>query len=116
MSDFRKQWDIEMAMEVLGSQNVDGDLWSEAAKWLLLYGPPQIKEMLGQASNFAFIEYFPQLQAKGYDDNGQPFYDLADIAETLGIDEGEVASKLAELQFEEGLEVVVEGDRVYKIH
>jgi hypothetical protein len=116
VSDFNKQWNVEMAMDVLGSQDVDGELWSEAVKWLLLYGPPQVKEILGQASSFAFNEYFPQVQAKGYGDEGQPFYDLHDIAEALGIDESEVGAKLAELQFEEGVEVVVEGDRVYKIH
>jgi hypothetical protein len=116
MSDFSKQWNTEMAMEVLASQDVDGVLWSEAVKWLLLYGPPQIKELLGRASSFAFSEYFPEVQAKGYGDDGQPFYDLHDIARSLGVEAGEVAAKLAELQFEEGVEVFVEGDRVYTVH
>lgn len=105
-----------MAMEVLGSQNVDGELWSEAVKWLLIYGPPQIKEILGQASSFAFNKYFPHVEAKGYGDNGEPFYDLHDIATALGVNEDEVAAKLTELQFEEGVEVAVEGNRVYKVH
>jgi len=116
MSDFKEQWNLEMAMEVLVSPNVDGEVWSEAVKWLLLYGPPQVKEVLGQASSFAFNEYPPQMQPKGYGDDGQPYYDLGDIAAALGVDEDEVVTKLAELQFEEGIEVFVEGDRVYKVH
>lgn len=105
-----------MAMEVLGSRNVDGEVWSEAVKWLLFYGPPKIKEILGRASSFAFIKHLPQLQPKGYDDGGQAYYDLGEIAAALGVDEDEVAAKLAELQFEEGVQVFVEGDRVYKLH
>jgi hypothetical protein len=116
MSNFRKEWDMEMAMEVLGNQDVAGELWSEAVKWLLLYGSQPIKDLLGQAASFAFNEYFPGVKARGYGEGGQPFYDLADIAEALGVEEGEVAARLAALEFAEGVEVVVEGDRVYKIH
>lgn len=116
MTDFNKQWDLEMAMTVLGNPDVDGKLWSEAVKWLLLYGPPQVKDLLGQASSFAFNEYFPKVLAKGYGDDGQPFYALQDIAAALGVEEREVGAKLAELQFEEGVEVFVEGDRVYQVH
>ena len=116
MSDFKEQWDVEMAMEVLGNQDVDGQTWSEAVKWLLLYGPPKVKEILGNAASFAFSEYFPQVKAQGYGEDGQPFYDLKDIASSLGVEEGQVAAKLAELQFEEGVEVFVEGDRVYTVH
>lgn len=115
MSDFKEQWNLEMAMEVLGNRDVDGEVWSEAVKWLLLYGPPQVKEILGQASSHAFKEYLPQLQAKGYGENGQPYYDLGEIAEALGVEEDQVAARLAELHFEEGIEVFVEGDRVYKL-
>jgi hypothetical protein len=116
MSDFKEHWDLEMAMEVLGNQNVDGQTWSDAVKWLLLYGPPHIKKIIGKASSFAFSEYFPQVEAKGYGDDGQPFYDLKDIALALGVEEDQVAAKLAELQLEEGAEVFVEGDRVYSVH
>ncbi|MCA1765849.1 MAG: hypothetical protein LC633_06340 [Desulfobulbaceae bacterium] len=116
MSEFKEQWNLEMAMQVLGSRNVDGEVWSEAAKWLLLYGPPRIKEILEQASTHAFSEYLPHLQPKGYGDTGQAYYDLGEIAAALGVDEDQVAAKLAELQFEEGFEVFVEGDRVYKLH
>ena len=116
MSDFKEQWDLEMAMEVLGNQDVDGQTWSDAVKWLLLYGPSQIKEIIGNAASFAFSEYFPQVEAKGYGDDGQPFYDLKDIAVALGVEEDQVAAKLAELQFDEGAEIFVEGDRVYTVH
>jgi hypothetical protein len=116
MSDFKEQWNLEMAMEVLGNQDVDGQTWSEVVKWLLLYGPSQIKEILGNAASFAFSEYFPQVKAQGYGEDGQPFYDLKDVAAALGVEEGQVGAKLAELQFEEGVEIFVEGDRVYTVH
>lgn len=116
MKEFKDQWDLEMAMEVLASGNVDGDTWSEAVKWLLLYGPPQVREMIQQASSFAFSEYFPELEAKGYDNDGNPYYDLQEMAKALGVPPEEVAGRLAELQFEEGVEVFVEGDLVHKVH
>ncbi|MDF1578882.1 MAG: hypothetical protein RQ753_03945 [Desulfurivibrionaceae bacterium] len=116
MMEFKEQWNLGMAMEVLASPNVDGEVWSEAVKWLLLYGPPRIKEILEQASSHAFNEYLPQLQPRGYGDDGQAYYDLGEIAAALGVEEDEVAARLAELQFEEGVEVFVEGDRVYKLH
>ncbi len=105
-----------MAMEVLTSKNVDGKTWSEAVKWLLLYGPPEVREVIQQASSFAFSEYFPDLEAKGYTSDGNPYYDLQEIAESLGVPPEEVAGRLAEVQFEEGIEVIVEGDRVHKVH
>lgn len=105
-----------MAMEVLGNPGANRELWSEAVKWLLLFGPPRVKEILGQASTYAFNKSFPELQAKGYSDEGQPYYDLKDFAEALGVAEDEVADSLAGLQFEEGVELVVEGERVYKVH
>ena len=105
-----------MAMEVLASPNIDGESWSEAVKWLLLYGPPEVREMIQQASSLAFSEHFPGIEAKGYSAEGSPFYDLQDIAAALGVPAAEVADKLAELQFEEGVKVFVEGDHVFKVH
>ena len=103
-------------MEVMASSNVDGETWSEAVKWLLLYGPPEVRETIQQASSFAFSEYFPDLEAKGYSSDGNPYYDLQEIAKALGIPPEEVADRLAEIQFEEGVEVFVEGDQVHKIN
>ena len=109
-------WNLEMALEVLTSQNVDGDTWSDAVKWLLIYGPPGVREVIQQASTFAFSEYFPGLEAKGYTEEGHPYYDLNDLAGILDVPPEEVAGRLAEIQFEENVEIVVEGDQVRKVH
>jgi len=115
MTDFKDQWNLEMAMEVLQSQTVDGKVWSEAVKWLLLYGPPQVKDILQQASAVAFEQCFSDVQAKGFNEEGQPYYDLQELAMALGMEVEEAAGRLAELQFAEGVELLVEGDRVYKV-
>ena len=115
MTEFKEQWDLEMALQVLQNKTVDGQVWSEAVKWLLLYGPPQIKEILQQASSTAFNDSFPGVVAKGYNEEGHPYYDINDLAEAMGVSAEEVAGGLAEIQFDEGVEVFVEGDRVYKV-
>jgi hypothetical protein len=113
---FEKEWDLEMAMAVLENKTVDSKTWAEAVEWLLLYGPPHIRELLGQASNTATDECFPELQPTGYADDGQPIYDLQAIADSLGISREEVAQKLAEKEIKQGMRHLFEESETHKIH
>ncbi|MBU0673702.1 MAG: hypothetical protein KJ950_03565 [Proteobacteria bacterium] len=115
MVDFKDQWNLEMALDVLESEAVDAKVWAEAVKWLLLYGPPHIKEILEEASGAALGQCFPDVAVKGYSESGQPYYDINDIALALGVPVEEALQTIAGFQFEEGVELLVEGDRVYKI-
>lgn len=116
MYDFREQWNLEMALAVLGSEAVDGELWAEAVKWLLLYGPPELHAVLAAASSASFAQCFPDVRVGGHSDSGQPYYALADLADALGIPAEEVAGRLSELQSDLGVEFLVEDDRVYKLN
>lgn len=98
MTDFKEQWNVEMALEVLRSKTVDGNLWTEAVKWLMIYGPPEIKDLLLQASGMTMEECFPELKPQGYTDQGLPCYNLSDLASALGTTEEETFQKLAELE------------------
>jgi len=99
-----------MAMEVLQSQTVDSKVWADATKWLLLYGPPEIKEIIGQASNMATQRYFPEISPKSFNDSGQPCYNIADIAKALNVSEAEAFNELARIEAEDGVQILVESD------
>jgi hypothetical protein len=116
VDDFKDQWNLEMALAVLGSETVDGGLWAEAVKWLLLYGPPELHGVLAAASSASFAQCFPGVRVSGHGDSGQPYYALADLAEALGIPVAEAAQRLLELQSTLGAEFLVEADRVYKVN
>ncbi len=66
MLTFKEQWNMEMALDVLKSQNVESATWSEAAKWIMLYGPPKLQEVMRQASNIATKSCFPKLEVERY--------------------------------------------------
>lgn len=93
-SDFQNSWTVENAMYILNHPTVDSETWSEAVEWLLLYGPEEVKEMLHSASDHATKTHFPDLKPKGYNDNGEPIYDIDEIAKLLGIDKDDVKSLL----------------------
>lgn len=116
MNDFRAEWNLEMALAVLGSETVEAGPWGEAVKWLLLYGPPELREILAAASSLSFSHCFPEVRVQGHSASGQPYYALADLAATLGIPEAVAAGRLAELQSALGVEFLVEDDRVYKVN
>ena len=116
MEDYEAQWNLEMALAVLGSENVDGELWAEAVKWLLLYGPPELRALLTEASAGTFAQAFPGVQVLGHGDTGQPYYALSDLAEALGVPLEAAAERLLELQATLGVELLVEDDRVYKVN
>lgn len=113
--EFSKEWDLEMAMAVLENKTVDSKTWAEAVEWLLLYGPPNIKELLGKASDTATEEYFPDLKPSGYSPDGEPVYDLQDIADSLGITKEEAAEKLAEKEIKQGVRHLFDESETFKI-
>lgn len=93
--DFKDQWDVETALKILQHKTVDSKLWAEAAEWLLMYGPPEISEMLLKASGQATKHCFPELHERAYSNDGQPVYDLNEIAQSLGITKEEAREILA---------------------
>lgn len=102
-TDFKDQWNLEMALQVLENETVDRETWSEAAKWLMLYGPPHIREILLQASGTATNEYFPGLKPTGFTEEGQPCYDVHEVAQALGISVEEAAQALLKMEAEQGV-------------
>lgn len=115
MSQFKDQWNLEMALEVLQSQTVDSKVWADAAKWLMLYGPPEIQEIIGQASNMATHAHFPNIVPKSFNGDGQPCYDIRDIAKALDVSEEEALAELARIEDEDGIQILVENKQSRKI-
>ena len=100
---FQHQWTVESAMEILQHPTVDSAIWAEAVEWLLLYGPPEIKTMLQEASGQATQTSFPELKAQRYTPDGSPCYDIADLAQVLGIPEEEAQAQLKEKEIKHGV-------------
>ena len=97
---FEDEWNTDMALQVLQSETVDSQTWADAVKWLLLFGPPAIKEMLLQASTNATEKSFPNLRPAGFNEEGDPYYDLVHLAETLGADPETLYRSLMDLETE----------------
>ena len=87
--EFKDQYDLQTALKIAKHPTVDSKIWAEAIEWLLLYGPPEIQQMLLSASHSATATEFPDLKPSGYSTDGQPFYNVSDIASQLGISEEE---------------------------
>ncbi len=87
--DFKDQWNLETAMKIMQNQTVESKLWAEAVEWLMLFGPPEIQQLLLKASGIATETSFPELKPSHFSAEGEPFYDVAAIAQALGIDEEE---------------------------
>lgn len=94
--EFKELWDLQSAMKVLEHDTVDSKLWAEAVEWLILYGPPEIQELLLEASATATNTSFPGLTPTKFTPSGQPVYDVKALAQTLGISEEEVKKILEE--------------------
>ena len=103
MTDFARQWTLDSAMEILQHPTVDSAIWAEAVEWLLVFGPPEISEMLRQASGHATSQSFPELAAQRFAPDGSPCYDIADLARALGISEEEARAQLAEKEAKHGV-------------
>ncbi len=93
-------WDLESAMKVLTHDSVDSKLWAEAVEWLIFYGPSEIRQLLIDASTTAMIGSFPDLRPTHYTSDGQAFYNIGELAKSLGIDEEE-AKKILQKKDEE---------------
>jgi hypothetical protein len=104
MLTLKNQWNLEMALEVLKSKNVESKIWSEAAKWIMLYGPPELQEVMRQASNIATNTCFPNLKPERYTESGEPCYDIEKIAEAIGVTKQEALEKMAEMEDEQGIQ------------
>ncbi|MDH3349759.1 MAG: hypothetical protein OEM02_16855, partial [Desulfobulbaceae bacterium] len=85
MTDKKNEWTMESAMEILEHPTVDSKIWAEAVEWLLHYGPPEIRAVLEQASGHATNECFPGLKPSGFNEKGEPCYNITELAEHLGI-------------------------------
>lgn len=103
MSDFKQEWTLEAALEILAHPTVDSALWASAVEWLLLYGPPPIRELLQQASGHATDAQFPDLKPLRYGPDGEPCYDIAELARCLGISEEQARVQLAEKERRHGI-------------
>lgn len=115
MTDFKKEWTVESAMEILQHPTVDSKIWAEAVEWLLLYGPPEIQELLKSASSYATREEFPELTPQGYTENGEPVYSVAEVAKALGISEDEAAGIIEEKQQKHGISQFLDKAGVKKV-
>ncbi len=102
MNDFQNEWTLETAMKVLEHPTVDSKLWAEAAEWLLLYGPPKIRELIQQSAGIATEECFPELKPESYTSEGEPCYDVAEVARVLHISEEEAMKVMAEKEMKHG--------------
>ena len=102
--ELKDEWDVESAMKVLRHPTVDAKLWAAAVEWLMLYGPEETRQLLLQASGTATHECFPDLQAKGYAADGQPCYNVEDLAKSLNISTNEAE------------EMIKEKEKLHKIH
>lgn len=115
MTAFKDEWDLGMALEVLHSETVDSKVWAEAVKWLFLFGPPPIREMISRASSLATGEFFPELAPIGYTERGEPLYDIKKLAESLGMSEEEALAKMAELEAEHEIRSLYDAEAARKI-
>ena len=95
MTEFKEEWTVQAAMEILQHPTVDSKIWAEAVEWLLLYGPPEIKSVLQASADHAAKEEFPDLRAESFTEDGELCYKVADLAKALGISEEEAGRMIA---------------------
>ncbi|MGL1931583.1 MAG: hypothetical protein OCC45_07455 [Desulfotalea sp.] len=105
-------WNIESAMKVLEDNNADAKIWAEAVEWLIIYGPPEIKDMLLEASGHAASQSFPQLKPSHYSADGSPCYDLKALAEELKITEEEIRKIIDEKEKNHSGYSIVSGEKI----
>jgi hypothetical protein len=72
-------------------------------EWLIVYGPPEIRDLLQQASGQATAASFPHLKPDRYAPDGTPCYDIARLAESLGISEEEARMQIREQEMRHGV-------------
>ncbi len=106
---------MESALEILKHPTVDSKTWSEAVEWLLLNGPPEIQQMLKQASGHATMEHFPDLKAKEFTVAGEPCYNVSSIANALNISEEEAIKIMKQKEQEHGKQQLFPDEDTHKI-
>lgn len=104
MNAFKQEWTLESALEILQHPTVDSQIWASAVEWLLIYGPPEIQELLTQASSHAAGASFPELKPQRYSPDGSPCYDIGELAQSLGISEEEARAQLLEKEMKHGVQ------------
>lgn len=70
----------------------------------MLFGPPEIKDLLLKASGIATETYFPELKPIYHSPEGEPYYDVAALARALGISE------------EDAQEIIRKKEREHQMH
>lgn len=101
---FQQEWTLETALEIVAHPTVDSQIWAEAIEWLLIYGPPPLREMLQAASGHATSSQFPDLKPERYAPDGSPCYDIAELAQVLDIAEEEARVQLMEKEMKHGVQ------------
>ena len=109
-------WDLESAMKVLAHDSVDSKLWAEAVEWLMLYGPPEIRQMLLDASTTATNTSFPHLKPSHYTPDGQACYNIGELAKSLGINEDEAKKILKQKEEEHQFQQLIDEDETGIVH
>jgi hypothetical protein len=115
MTEFKKEWNVESAMEIMQHPTVDSKIWAEAVEWLLMYGPPEVKEILTGASSYATDKEFTQLKTQGFAGDGELVYSVEEIARSLGISEEKAAEILAEKQKKHGIQQLFDKNSTKKM-
>jgi len=113
--NFQDEWDLESAMTVLKHQSVDAQTWAEAVEWLLLYGPPEMQDLLLLASAAATQTQFPELRATGYTRDGQPCYDVKAIAKSLDISAEEAQEIITKKEMAHEMRHFVNENETFKL-
>ena len=89
-------WDLESALKVLVHPSVEAKLWAEAVEWLLINGPAEIRKILLDASQQAATQHFPDLKPSHYTVDGQPVYNVNDLAKALQVTEKNVLDVISD--------------------
>jgi len=113
--DIKDQWTEETALKVLQHPTVASKLWAEAVEWLILFGPEKIRGLLLQSSGTATGHCFPELRPSGYAPDGQPCYQVADLAESLQISREEAKAILARKQEEHNMPHFIDETEALKL-
>jgi len=108
-------WTLEKAIEIVQHPAVDSKVWSEAVEWLLLNGPPDIRQVLQEASGHAIKECFPDLETKGFTIEGETCYNVDDIAKVLNITKEEALQHIKEKESEHGIRQLFSDKETQKI-
>ena len=103
-------------MQVLSHESVDSKVWAEAVEWLMLYGPREVRDLLLEASRSATSASFPDLKPSHFTTSGEPLYDVASLARTLGIQAKEAQEILRRKEETHGGTVLLEDDDEQTVH